>query len=1054
MENLYAADQKRDFEELFRAPGALYRDTPFWAWNCKLNADQIRRQIAAFREMGMGGFHMHARTGLATAYLEPEFMKMVRECVDVAKRDSMLAWLYDEDRWPSGAAGGIVTRDPKFRARHLLFTPDRRTEAPDTANDDSGRLLACYAIRFDADGCLAESRMIGEEEEPGEGFEKFYLYRLIRENGSWFNDVTYVDTLNPAAIRRFVEVTHEAYAKCAGDEFGRTVPAIFTDEPQFSFKSVLKFARERKEVILPFTDDLPETYRAAYGVEFLPTLPELIWELPGGAWSQARYRYHDHVAERFAAAFADTIGDWCEAHNLRLTGHMMSEPTLESQTSALGEAMRSYRSFQLPGIDMLCDAMEFTTAKQAQSASHQYGYGGVLSELYGVTDWDCDFTVYKGQGDWQAALGVTVRVPHLAWMSMEGEAKRDYPASIAWQSPWWKQYRLIADHFARVDAALTRGTPHVRVGVIHPVESYWMVYGPQDQTARRRQQISEGFENTVRWLLDGLVDFDLIAESLLPSQCPVQLGKHFIVGRMAYDLIVVPPGITLRSTTIDRLESFVAAGGRVVFAGDVAVCCDAVLSDRPAKLAEKCRRIDFSRTALLDAVEECRELKVIRQDGYPAEKLLYQMRRDGEKRILFIANTERAGEVQSLRVMIRGSWQLRFLNTRNGDVTPVAARIENGWTTAEYDFAPHGHLLLELLPAAESVGELLPRIVGTAEEVEAATVGFLRGTMPVTLDEPNVLVLDLPEWRLKGEAEWRPREEILRLDDQVRDLLGLRRRGGHIVQPWVQRASGEAKGTVELRFTVESAVDIAKPELAFEPPEQFEIEWDGQPVAFRDTGFWTDECVRRSAFPAIAAGKHELIFRCAYSARTGLERFYLLGDFGVELRGDEARLTAPVRELHWGEIASQGLPFYGGNVTYHASFVLAAGGPCRLRIPGRLTPGRHSMPKALRDNQAVREVPRAGFSGTLIGVAVDGREAGEIAFAPFECPLGELSAGRHAVDLTLYGHRANSFGVIHLAFRIPWIGPQAWRTEGDQFCYEYQIRPLGITMSPRILRGC
>ncbi len=35
----------------------------------------------------------------------------------------MLCWLYDEDRWPSGAAGGYVTRDVRYRARHLLFTP-------------------------------------------------------------------------------------------------------------------------------------------------------------------------------------------------------------------------------------------------------------------------------------------------------------------------------------------------------------------------------------------------------------------------------------------------------------------------------------------------------------------------------------------------------------------------------------------------------------------------------------------------------------------------------------------------------------------------------------------------------------------------------------------------------------------------------------------------------------------------------------------------------------------------------------------------------------------
>ena len=67
--------------------------------------------------------------------------------------------------------------------------------------------------------------------------------------------------------------------------------------------------------------------------------------------SVARYHYHDFVAERFASSFADTIGNWCRDHNIMLTGHMMEEPTLTSQTNALGEAMRSYRSFQMPGIE-------------------------------------------------------------------------------------------------------------------------------------------------------------------------------------------------------------------------------------------------------------------------------------------------------------------------------------------------------------------------------------------------------------------------------------------------------------------------------------------------------------------------------------------------------------------------------------------------------------------------------------------------------------------------------------------------------------------------------
>ncbi|UKI30456.1 MAG: hypothetical protein L6W00_21240 [Lentisphaeria bacterium] len=59
-----------------------------------------------FPAHGDGGFHMHARTGLATPYLGPEFMARVRDCVREARNSGMLAWLYDEDRWPSGAAGG------------------------------------------------------------------------------------------------------------------------------------------------------------------------------------------------------------------------------------------------------------------------------------------------------------------------------------------------------------------------------------------------------------------------------------------------------------------------------------------------------------------------------------------------------------------------------------------------------------------------------------------------------------------------------------------------------------------------------------------------------------------------------------------------------------------------------------------------------------------------------------------------------------------------------------------------------------------------------------
>lgn len=66
-----------------------------------------------------------------------------------------------------------------------------------------------------------------------------------------------------------------------------------------------------KDVILPWTDDLPQTYMAAYDENLMSHLPELVWELPAGKVSIVRYHYHDHLTERFTQAFSDQCGKWC-----------------------------------------------------------------------------------------------------------------------------------------------------------------------------------------------------------------------------------------------------------------------------------------------------------------------------------------------------------------------------------------------------------------------------------------------------------------------------------------------------------------------------------------------------------------------------------------------------------------------------------------------------------------------------------------------------------------------------------------------------------------------
>ena len=46
-------------DELFKNPTAEYRSAPFWAWNSKLEKEELLWQIEEFKKMGFGGAHMH-----------------------------------------------------------------------------------------------------------------------------------------------------------------------------------------------------------------------------------------------------------------------------------------------------------------------------------------------------------------------------------------------------------------------------------------------------------------------------------------------------------------------------------------------------------------------------------------------------------------------------------------------------------------------------------------------------------------------------------------------------------------------------------------------------------------------------------------------------------------------------------------------------------------------------------------------------------------------------------------------------------------------------------
>lgn len=995
-------------KELFKNPTAEYRCTPFWAWNCELRLDELEKEIDFMKEMGMGGFHMHTRVGQSTEYLSDAYMANIKGCTEKAKKEQMLSWLYDEDKWPSGAAGGFVTKNHENRQKYLLgtFDPSKAT----------GIFLAKYDIKLSNDGYLEAYRKL-DENETAENRE-WYAYLETCGDDPWYNFQAYVDTLSKPAIDDFINTTHERYKEIVGDEFGKTIPAIFTDEPQVYRKTCLDVSLEEQDIKLPFTTDFVDTYKAAYGADFLDTLPELVWETKGGN-CLTRYRYHDHTTERFAEAFCDNVGSWCDDNDILLTGHMMEEPTLESQTCAIGEAMRAYRSFGLPGVDMLCDFREFTTVKQAASATHQYGYPGVLSELYGVTNWDFDFRGHKLQGDWQAALGVSVRVPHLYWVSMKGEAKRDYPASIGHQSSWYKEYSYIEDHFARVNTMMTRGTADIKIGVIHPIESYWLHYGPTDKTGVIREELEKRFRDITDWMLYGTLDFDFVCESLLKDQF-AGADKTFNVGKMSYDAIVVPACETIRKTTLDALNEFASNGGKVIFMGDIPTMVDAVESDAPSVLADKCEKISWSQAKLYKSLEPYRDIEIRGERGHQSDNLFYAMRNDGEGKNLFICHVAPAFRTaidskETYTITIKGEYKPVLMDSLTGEISDYPAEYFNGNTVLHWECYSQSSLLLRLEPGKASTAK--------AELTVNGEVEYLADKMEVTLDEPNVCVLDMAEWKI-DDGEWQKKEEVLRLCVMAKEQLGFSTASIHGAQPWIV-GKVEAKNTITTKTTFLSEIEVENAMLALEDFDECEIIFNGQKIEKKSLGYYVDFSITKVGIGKINKGENTLIVTKPFTVISNVENMFILGDFGVDVRGTAVKIIEPQKNIHFGSITTQGFPFYGGVMTY--KFTIEGGKETKLNL--------------------------GLFTAPCVCAKLDGVKIANLSLSPHSVDLGKLADGEHTLELVVSLSRINTFGALHMSDgKRDWYGPDAWYTEDEDWSYEYMLKPAGLITAPRFYK--
>lgn len=191
----------------------------------------------------------------------------------------MNIWIYDENSYPSGFAGGHV---PELM--------------PESYNQGQGLALKKVELLPEKlDNCFICLKKEGDKwkditneidsykQKKGE----YYLYeKTFYGRSDWYGGYSYVDVMVKGVTEKFIDVTMQGYEKVAKNEFGKTIPGIFTDEPNIQSSGGLRW-----------TPDLFDVFQQKWNYDLRPLLPLLEEEV--GNWKEVRHNYMETLLQLF-----------------------------------------------------------------------------------------------------------------------------------------------------------------------------------------------------------------------------------------------------------------------------------------------------------------------------------------------------------------------------------------------------------------------------------------------------------------------------------------------------------------------------------------------------------------------------------------------------------------------------------------------------------------------------------------------------------------------------------------------------------------------------------
>jgi hypothetical protein len=606
--------------------------------------------------------------------------KRLRGVVDSMRQSGLQVWLYDELGYPSGSAGGrVLDGHPEFQVQVVgcrTLKADRETAVE--LGSQHGRLVACYALPRDQDRLnlqtaielTAQARQGNfswsapdEREWSVCIFERFPPDTWRRHNIPRRN----VNILDRRAVSRFIELTHQRYATQLGDQLA-DVDAFFTDEPQLGSAEHWTGGNVQCLPMIQWCDELPGAFYRQKGYGLVESLPALFHDV-GSRTSKLRYDFYDVQSDLVAENYFGQIGDWCDAHGVASTGHMLLEESLLFHVMFSGSMMKNWARMDLPGVDLLGASPYKTMAgwergrfgvpedfscKMASSVAHLTGKQGVFTESYALVK-DIPLRRALGIAAWQFSGGVT----HMTTYSVQHELSAD-------------DYARLSDFVGRL-AVLTRRGRHVAdVAVLVPESSVWASYTPPHlgrfegyfDCNPEPLAIDRVFRSTCHCLSSRQRDFDCLSESLL-QQATANDGS-LEVGGERFRVLLLPEVRMLDHASFGKIREFLQGGGQVAFIGSLPYQSPQ-RGDDPKLTVQASRLLtefagrawhlkDLNRWSELAKWMDERVPPTVAWKGERSVRLLH--RQESEREILLLANPGRTDAAGTLTAPAAGNASL------------------------------------------------------------------------------------------------------------------------------------------------------------------------------------------------------------------------------------------------------------------------------------------------------------------------------------------------------------------------------------------------------------